>query len=249
MSDGAPPLLYAELARWWHVMSDPADYEEEAEIFSTALEEMARREIGTVLEMGCGGGNNACHLKHRYRMTLSDLSAGMLEASRRLNPDCEHVPGDMRTLGLSREFDAVFVHDAIGYMTTEEDLLAAMKTARRHVRPGGVALFVPDHTVEIFEERAGFGGHDRDGLSFRYLDWEYDPDPDDGKYRMDFLYLLREGEGPVRVLEDRHEMGLFPRDTWLRLIGEAGLTPLARPYDGSTFEPPATGELFLGVRE
>ena len=113
MSDEAPPLLYAELARWWHVMSDPADYEEEAEIFSAALEEAARREIGTVLEMGCGGGNNACHLKHRYRMTLSDLSAGMLEASRRLNPDCEHFPGDMRTLGLSREFDAVFVHDAL----------------------------------------------------------------------------------------------------------------------------------------
>ena len=31
--------------------------------------------------------------------------------SRSINPECEHVQGDMRTLRLGREFDAVFVHD------------------------------------------------------------------------------------------------------------------------------------------
>ena len=53
----------------------------------------------------------------------------------------------------------------------------------------------------------------------------------------------------VAMLEDRHVLGHCPRDTWLLMIGVAGLTPPARPYDGSTFEPPAMGELFLGVRE
>ncbi len=35
------------------------------------------------------------------------------DTSRELNPDCEHVLGDMRTLRLGRTFDAVFVHDAV----------------------------------------------------------------------------------------------------------------------------------------
>jgi hypothetical protein len=31
------------------------------------------------------------------------------------------VEGDMRTTRLGRQFDAVFVHDAVCYMTTEAD--------------------------------------------------------------------------------------------------------------------------------
>jgi hypothetical protein len=40
------------------------------------------------------------------------------------DPECEHLQGDMRELRIDRTFDAVFVHDAIAYMTTEEDLFS-----------------------------------------------------------------------------------------------------------------------------
>ena len=80
-------------------------------------------------------------------MTLVDLSPQMLAVSRALNPECEHREGDMRTVNLGRTFDAVFVHDAIMYMTSEADsLIAAMRNAYRHCRAGGVALFVPDYS-------------------------------------------------------------------------------------------------------
>ena len=75
-------------------------------------------EATTLLELGSGGGNNASHLKHRFECTLTDLSPEMLALSRTLNPECEHIEGDMRTLRLERTFDAVFVHDAIAYITT-----------------------------------------------------------------------------------------------------------------------------------
>jgi len=42
--------------------------------------------------------------------------------------------------------------------------------------------------------------------------------------------------------------GLFPRETWVRLLSEAGFRPKVIPYDGSTFDPPVTGEMFLGIR-
>ena len=51
-------------------------------------------------------------------MTLVDLSAEMLEVSRQLNPECEHIQGDMRTIRLGRQYDAVLVHDAVDYVTT-----------------------------------------------------------------------------------------------------------------------------------
>ncbi len=57
----------------------------------------------------------------------------------------------MRKVRLGREFDAVFVHDAVSYMTTKRDLRAVFKTAFLHCRPGGAALFAPDNLVETFE--------------------------------------------------------------------------------------------------
>ena len=80
-----------------------------------------------MLELGSGGGNNASHLKRRFQLTLVDRSPEMLAVSRRLNPECEHVEGDMRTVRLGRTFDAVFVHDAIAYITTEDDLRGGVR--------------------------------------------------------------------------------------------------------------------------
>ena len=70
-------------------MSDPANYEEEARLHHAAIDSHATIPIETVLELGCGGGNNAVHMKAHYDLTLSDRSEGMLEASRALNPECE----------------------------------------------------------------------------------------------------------------------------------------------------------------
>jgi chemotaxis methyl-accepting protein methylase len=58
----------------------------------------------------------------------------------------------MRTVRLGRAFDAIFVHEAVMYMTTEDDLRAALTTVAIHLTPGGVALVAPDATTETFRE-------------------------------------------------------------------------------------------------
>lgn len=240
------PRLYTDLAAWWPVLSDPADSEEEARIFRHALEATASRPLEELLELGSGGGNTASQLAAWYRLTLVDRAPGMLSVSRALNPECEHVLGDMRSVRLGRSFDAVFVHDAVSYMTTEDDLRAAMATAHAHCRPGGVALFVPDHTRETFRPATSCGGSDRGDRSLRYLEWDHDPDPDGTTYVASFAYLLREGDGPVRCETDEHLLGLFPRDTWLRCLASVGFVPEALPFRHSTFEEGAGHELFVG---
>ena len=86
----------------------------------------------------------------------------------------------MRTVRLGRTFDAVFVHDAIEYMTSEADLRQAVETVYAHCRPGGVAVLVPDNIAENFEPETDHGGSDAaDGRSVRYLSWSTDPDPGD----------------------------------------------------------------------
>jgi len=241
------PKLYRELAAWWTILSPPEDYAEEAEIYRSALLSGGRAAPRTVLELGAGGGNNASHLKHHFQMTLLDLSPEMLEVSRRLNPECEHILGDMRTVRLGREFDAVFIHDAIIYITSEADLRQAMITAYEHCRPGGVALFVPDCVSETFESRTVCGGHDRPGRSARYLSWIWDPDPSDSSYVLQMVYLLREGSDDVRTYIEQHVCGLFSHDYWLRLLSQVGFLPRSLPFEHSDVDAGST-YLFLGLK-
>jgi SAM-dependent methyltransferase len=217
--------MYDELARFWHVLSPPADYAEEADTFVRIYTEALGAMPRTLLELGSGGGNVASHLKKHSETTLVDLSEGMLAVSRALNPECAHAQGDMRTVRLGRTFDAVLVHDAIMYMTTEPDLRAAIESAAVHCAPGGLALFVPDCVKETFAEATDTGGGDEGGTSVRYFEWSYDPDPDDTTFETDYVIIVREGRAPSRVVHDHHVVGAFPRATWIALLSDAGFTP------------------------
>jgi trans-aconitate methyltransferase len=230
-------LIYGELAPWFHLLTHPSDYVEEADFAARVIEETAVGDSRTLLELGSGGGNNASHLKQRFECTLTDLSPEMLALSWTLNPECEHIEGDMRTLRLDRTFDAVFVHDAIAYLTTEEDLRATLETVAAHLRPGGAALIVPDTTRELFVPGTRHGGHDGDdGRSLRYLEWTSDPDPDDATYVVDFVVILKEAGKDIRIEHDRHLCGVFPEDLWRDVIEGAGLelvhTSVSDPDEG-----------------
>jgi SAM-dependent methyltransferase len=235
--------MYDEIADWWPLLSPPSDYVEEAAFYARTIEAACDRAPRAVLELGSGGGNNASHMKARFEMTLVEPSPGMLALSRTLNPDCEHVHGDMRTIRLNRTFDAVFVHDAVCYMTTEADLRMAIETAFVHCRPGGAGLFAPDFIRENFRPSTDHGGSDSGNRGMRFLEWTRDPDPSDTTYVVDYVFVLRTGE-EVRVEHDRHVEGLFARADWLRLLSEAGFEARSAPFEHSELEP-GSHEIFV----
>jgi SAM-dependent methyltransferase len=238
--------FYSDLARFWPLLSPVEDYAEEAGEAARLLR-AAARPVEEVLELGAGGGHNAFHLRRWFRMTLSDLSPEMLACSRAINPGCEHVEGDMRTLRLGRTFDAVFVHDAVDYMTSEADLASAIATARAHLRPGGLVLLTPDHTSETFAPATECGGTDGpDGRGIRYLEWTHDPDPSDGQASVEYALVTRDADGRVAFHGETHTIGLFPRATWLRLLEASGLR--AEAVEERTTEDRAPRTLFVGHR-
>jgi len=239
--------LYRDLADWYPLLTPVSDYAEEAAFYRRLFEAHCKRPPRTLLDLGSGGGHNAAHLKAALACTLVDLEPAMLALSRRLNPEYEHIQGDMRSVRLGRVFDCVLVHDAISYMTSRSDLGSAIATAFEHTGPGGVALFQPDFVSETFEPGMETGGSDGNGRGLRYLEWRWVPGSKIDRYVTDMTYPLRDVNGAVEVIHDRHFMGLFPRTVWLELIATAGLEPLAVPFDHTSYSD--TGhEVFLGLR-
>jgi trans-aconitate methyltransferase len=226
------PLLYGDLVPWYRLVDPPEEHREEAASYLAAFDTTASPRPETLLDLGAGAGHNGLHLKHRFRCTLTDLSEEMLGLSRELNPECEHIAGDMRTLRLDRTFDAVLVHDAVMYMTTEEQLLAAARTAFVHTRPGGAAIFAPDCLRETFRESTDVISGEDGPRALRGLEWKWDPDPTDDIYAVEYAFLLRDAGG-VRAAHDRHVEGLFSRATWFRILEAAGyrVETMERPVD------------------
>jgi SAM-dependent methyltransferase len=239
-------LLYDTLVSFYHLLDPLEEHADEAEELGSVLRD-AVPDGQRLLELGAGAGHGAHYIQTKfYHVTLTDLSAPMLARSKALNPECEHLVGDMRTLRLGRPFDCVLIHDAIAYITTPEDLSATAATAFEHLRAQGAALLIPDCVKETFVESHEDHAGDDAERSLRCISWSYDPDPDDDTHLTDFAFLLRE-YGEVRAVHDRHVHGLFTTDTWVHVCEQAGFQvdiisrPLPAEYVGTGY----TDKMFL----
>ena len=235
--------LYQELAGWWPLISPPGEYAAEAaylaELFTTAA-----IDVREVLDLGSGGGHVAVHLKDRLDLTLVDRSAGMLAVSQRLNPECEHLQADMLMIRLGRQFDAVLVHDAVDYVTDAAELRQLIATAFAHCRPGGMAVFVPDYIADEFvAANGGGGGRDDTGRQASFREWTWDPDPADDWIQVEYEFTLHAADGTSQVVHEAHRLAAFSKETWLRMLAEAGFEALATDAPAG-----ARGYVFTGRR-
>ncbi|HUC57697.1 MAG TPA: class I SAM-dependent methyltransferase [Streptosporangiaceae bacterium] len=244
--------IYSDLAHWWPLISPPSEYSEEAAYLAALIRQLAApvpsgRPV-EVLDLGSGGGHMAVHLTRDFDLTLVDVSADMLAASRRLLPDRPHIQGDMREVRLHREFDVVLVHDAIDYILGRDDLRLVIGTAAVHCRPGGLALFVPDYLADTFAELTGSGGGgtDQDGRTATFDEHTWDPCGGDDQVQADYEFTLRTADGRTTTIQESHRLSAFPRELWRALVSEVGLRLEPAPAL-RTGRPP--GNLFITRRE
>ena len=267
--------MYDDFAHLWPLISHHADYADEAKHWRAVLDAKLgdpddnpddRAQRPRILELGVGGGNNLHHILYpdcaaprspsaacecrqtpRYDAHAVDLSDKMLANSRALNPSVQHHLGDMRSARLGVHFDAVLIHDAICYMMSENDIRATLRTARAHLRPGGVLIMAPDWFTETYPGTQISARVRRDDSAphFASVEYDYDPDPTDNALESVFIYFVKGEDGRVRVEEDRHITGIFSIQTWLSLMRQAGFAAERVPYpvhdDGSD------GYLLVGV--
>ena len=122
------------------------DYEAEVDLIEAALARHGSGASRTVLDLGCGTGGHALPLARRgHRVTGVDLAPAMLEQARAkaaaAGLDIELREGDVRTVELGSRFDvALLMFAVLSYMHANGDVLAALRTARAHLRDGGLLL-------------------------------------------------------------------------------------------------------------
>jgi SAM-dependent methyltransferase len=245
LSDIKQNRMYDEFAHLWPLISPPEEYAMEAREWREVLREKLGTGRHEILELGVGGGHNLSHLTNDFQATAVDVSEGMLALSKKLNPGVEHFIGDMRSVRLGKKFKAVLIHDAISYLLTEDDLRATFKTAATHLDPGGILVVAPDHFRETFRNRKVSSSTHTDGsITLTFIEYDCDPHPNDTTVESIMFYLIHQND-EVHIEVDRHITGLFPIQTWLDLMKNAGFTSEKRTADEDDDSQP----LLVGVKQ
>jgi SAM-dependent methyltransferase len=214
--------LYGDLSWTWPIISPVEEYEEEGELIARVIREESLISVKTLLDLGCGGGHVDFYLKKYFTVTAADISEPMLALAARLNPEVTCLMGDMRTMRLDQRFDAVVIHDAINYMLTSDDLRAAFQTAYEHLKPGGSFITFAEVIAESFQQnKTVVTSRSRGEVEIIFIENYYDPNPKDTTYEGTFLYLIRK-RGGLAVEIDHHLGGIFPLETWHRLLERTG---------------------------
>jgi SAM-dependent methyltransferase len=126
------------------------NYGGECDLIEAAVTRYGNGQVSTLLDVGCGTGGHAIELARRgYDVTGLDLSAHMLEHARNkalsLTPSRQPawLCGDARTFDAGQQFDmAIMMFAVVGYLTSNDDVIAGLRNIRRHLKPG--SLFICD---------------------------------------------------------------------------------------------------------
>jgi len=137
-------MLFSDYAHYYDIYYAEKDYRAETD-FVLGLASRFADEPRSLLDMGCGTGR---HLAEFVRRGLAcdgfDLSEDMLaQARERLSAEAVELSlGNLATFESAKQYDLVVsMFAVVGYLITNEDLIAGLRTARRHLKPGGIFIF------------------------------------------------------------------------------------------------------------
>lgn len=118
------------------------DYLVECDLIEAIIKKYGDESGRRVLDLGCGTGGHAAPLAQRgYHVVGVDRSSDMLRRAEARGSGVRFELGDIATVALGQCFDAALMMFAVlGYQVDNAAARAALATARRHLRTGGVFL-------------------------------------------------------------------------------------------------------------
>jgi SAM-dependent methyltransferase len=175
---------------------------------------------GTVVDLGCGGGQWLARLAEEgYAPVGVDGSGAMLRMAKKNAPSAKHIHGSFDEVDLPPCDAVTSLGEPLNYLDSARDFKRTLKNVYRALRPGGLFVFdVREPPTKPVDSRVHARVSD---------DWAcisvIDEDPKAGRLVRHITTFQRKGE-TYRRGEEVHRLQLFPKAQvchWLRNLGFA----------------------------
>jgi len=120
------------------------------------------KEESSLLELGCGSGNDIEVLKNNYKVIGSDNSAEFLNRCKLRHPEVTFIQLDAVDLQLENKFDCVYSNKVLHHLS-ENDLRSSLKRQLELLNDSGIIA----HSFWL-----GEGSDEMEGLLFKYYSKE-----------------------------------------------------------------------------
>lgn len=220
MSNKKQEKMWTKLAKYYDLLYAWKPYEEEANIIHDLIQKHKKTSGSEMLDVACGTGNHIQFLKKHYKITGIDLSKNMLKIAKKKFPNLKFQQANMISFDLKKKFDVIIcLFSSIGYVKTYDNLKKTIACFSKHLKNGGVLIIEPFITKKAYKSGK---------LSATFID-----EPNIKMCRMnisqkrgnlailDFHFLIATKEG-VEYLRDKHELGLFDIDKFLKILKDNG---------------------------
>jgi SAM-dependent methyltransferase len=235
-------------AGWYDRWHEHKDYPAEvAQIEEILLKEVLDKEgpAPSVIDLGCGTARHLERLAAAGHEVLGvDRSPVMVEQAKarlaRYGDRASVVQSDLLDVTVDRPFDAaIMMFSVLGYQTGNDELLAALATVHRAVRPGGLFLFdILDATVVLREGPKGGVTvvHDGDHHLLRATTGKLFPQ--EQVYELGMQLWLMCGNRVLDCVKESHRLRYFLRRELELALGMTGFRSLgSAPLAGGQSGP------------
>lgn len=188
---------------------------------------------GTVVDLGCGGGQWLQHLaSHDYQPIGIDASAAMIRAARKLAPQATLIQGSFADVAIPPCDAVTSLGEPLNYLNDMRRFKRTLSSVYRALRPGGLFIFdvrVPPTAPVPTRTHARVAD---DWACLAFID-----EDSSGRLVRRITTFRRHGQ-TYRRSEELHELQLFPKSdvhSWLTALGFSVRT--ARSYGAYRLAP------------
>ena len=209
--------LYAD---YYNLIYEDKDYKKEAEYCIRHIKKFAPG-AKNILNLGCGTGmHDFVFAKNRFSVLGVDISEKMIALAKehreklasRLRSKVHFTCSDIRLFRTDRQFDVVTsLFHVMSYQTSAKDVEAALATAYRHLKPGGLFIFDfwygPAVLFDKPEIRAKkFSGKKLEVTRIAVPQMHHMQNMVDVNYR---LFIKEKNKNKITEIEELHRMRYF----------------------------------------
>lgn len=205
--------VFGRYAGWYDLFYADKDYRTEAAYVGGILRQHGVTGAN-LLEIGCGTGAHASWLvADGWQICGIDRSEAMLAQARARLGGREAMAdfhlGDARDFDLGRQFDAaISLFHVMSYQAEHGDLDAALRAARRHLRPGGLFFFDFWHGPAVLAQQPEKRSRTVENAAFRVVR-DATPTVHPASHIVDVCYdfrILDKADGSIVTLNELHRM-------------------------------------------